>query len=464
MIRMASVEQALALIAEQAAARLLGPETIPLAACLRPRPRRPRCRTGLPAPRRCLRHGWLRRPLRRHEAMNAELKVIGESRAGVPWSGKRRRARSRPHLHRRDHARGRRSRPHPGRHQTRRRRPRSDARLEQPKPENIRRTGLDFTKGATLVPAGHAMTEGAISLAAAGNAGHVTVRKAPRIGVLANGDELAEPAASSQTGQVVNSIQPALIALIRRWGADPRRSRRQPRRRSRRPQAPLLDPMRCHRLDRRRLRRRLRCRPHRLRRGRLHARVREGRRETRQAHLVLDTQHHARPRPPRQSRRRDGHRATLPAPPDRSRSLEPLLLEHHRNAPTRNRHSPPTGNREEYLRAVLTLDAEGRARIRAAEKQDSSLLSPFLTANALIRRPINSPAAAAGDLVDIVMLAMKWYGRPGSNRHGPYGPTDFKSGASTSSATPARPRVHAYCEPKGKPAATFCIRLPGALA
>ena len=65
---------------------------------------------------------------------------------------------------------------------------------------------------------------------------------------------------------------------------------------------------------------------------------------------------------------------------------------------------PKTGNREEYLRAILTIDAEGRANVQAAENQDSSLLSPFLTANALIRRPPGSTAVAEGDLVDIVML------------------------------------------------------------
>ena len=75
--------------------------------------------------------------------------------------------------------------------------------------------------------------------------------------------------------------------------------------------------------------------------------------------------------------------------------------------PTQRAHTatplPKTGNREEYLRAILTLDAEGRANVQAAENQDSSLLSPFLTANALIRRPPNTPAAAQGDLVDLVM-------------------------------------------------------------
>src|SRR5262249_31224289 len=51
---------------------------------------------------------------------------------------------------------------------------------------------------------------------------------------------------------------------------------------------------------------------------------------------------------------------------------------------------PKTGNRTEYLRAILTLNEDGRAIVAAAENQDSSLLSPFLTANALIRRPANA--------------------------------------------------------------------------
>jgi molybdopterin molybdotransferase len=65
---------------------------------------------------------------------------------------------------------------------------------------------------------------------------------------------------------------------------------------------------------------------------------------------------------------------------------------------------PAAGNREEYLRAILSIDATGAARITAAENQDSSLLSPFLTANALIRRAPGAAAAPAGALVDIVML------------------------------------------------------------
>jgi molybdopterin molybdotransferase len=77
-------------------------------------------------------------------------------------------------------------------------------------------------------------------------------------------------------------------------------------------------------------------------------------------------------------------------------------------SPTQRAHTTraiaPTGAREEYLRAVLTIGPDGRATITAAENQDSSLQSPFLTANALIRRTPNAPAAPAGDLVDFVVL------------------------------------------------------------
>ncbi len=65
---------------------------------------------------------------------------------------------------------------------------------------------------------------------------------------------------------------------------------------------------------------------------------------------------------------------------------------------------PATGGREEYLRAVVALERDGRSNVRPADDQDSSLISPFLSANALIHRPPASPAVAAGDLVEVLWL------------------------------------------------------------
>jgi molybdopterin molybdotransferase len=62
------------------------------------------------------------------------------------------------------------------------------------------------------------------------------------------------------------------------------------------------------------------------------------------------------------------------------------------------------GAREHYLRARLDDDGQGQAIVRAFEQQDSSLLSVFASANALIRMEPNAPASPAGTLVDVLPL------------------------------------------------------------
>jgi molybdopterin molybdotransferase len=65
---------------------------------------------------------------------------------------------------------------------------------------------------------------------------------------------------------------------------------------------------------------------------------------------------------------------------------------------------PANGPREHYLRALLETDEEGRLAVRAFEDQDSSLISVFAAANALIRLPPDAPALMAGALVDVLPL------------------------------------------------------------
>jgi len=65
---------------------------------------------------------------------------------------------------------------------------------------------------------------------------------------------------------------------------------------------------------------------------------------------------------------------------------------------------PANGPREHYLRALLEVDREGRQTVRAYDDQDSSLISVFGAANALIRQPADSPALAAGALVEVLPL------------------------------------------------------------
>jgi molybdopterin molybdotransferase len=399
MIRMASVEQALDRIATHAHQRALGPETIPLAAVEGRRLAEPVvAQVNQPPADVSAMDGYAVR----HADMKlgATLKVSGESRAGTPFSGS-----LNP---------GEAIRIFTGAHvpkgadhiliqeDTKREGDAVTVTFEQPNPENIRRAGLDFARGKELVPAGHIMTEGAISLAAAGNVGRVVVAKAPRIGVLANGDELVAPGTELAPGQVVNSIQPALLALIRRWGAIP------------------LD-LGLSRDTEEDVRQRLSTSCDVI--------VSIGGASVGDYDVVRSAfaaegfapifeKVAVKPGKPTWFSAKDKTLALgLPGNPAAAMVTAQLFLRPLIDAltsapvstqPAQRAHTatalPKAGNREEYLRAILSLDAGGLAHVQAAENQDSSLLSPFLTANALIRRAPNTSAAAAGDLVDIVML------------------------------------------------------------
>ena len=65
---------------------------------------------------------------------------------------------------------------------------------------------------------------------------------------------------------------------------------------------------------------------------------------------------------------------------------------------------PANGPREHYLRAHLSSDVAGQQTVRAFEQQDSSLLSVFAAANALIRQMPGAAAIAEGALVDVLPL------------------------------------------------------------
>ncbi len=66
---------------------------------------------------------------------------------------------------------------------------------------------------------------------------------------------------------------------------------------------------------------------------------------------------------------------------------------------------PANDLRQDYLRARLVVGDDGRLLADPLDSQDSSLLSRFARAEALIVRPPFAPAAEAGDAVDVVRLA-----------------------------------------------------------
>ena len=63
----------------------------------------------------------------------------------------------------------------------------------------------------------------------------------------------------------------------------------------------------------------------------------------------------------------------------------------------------PNGPREHWMRAKLSYEG-GSVLAEPYRDQDSSLVSVFAAADALVRRPGGSPALQAGDLVDILSL------------------------------------------------------------
>jgi molybdopterin molybdotransferase len=60
---------------------------------------------------------------------------------------------------------------------------------------------------------------------------------------------------------------------------------------------------------------------------------------------------------------------------------------------------PENGPREHYMRATLNA-----VNVTLADRQDSALLSVLTTADALVVRPPNAPAARVGDTVDYILL------------------------------------------------------------
>ncbi|NEU13896.1 molybdopterin molybdotransferase MoeA [Methylobacterium sp. BTF04] len=85
----------------------------------------------------------------------------------------------------------------------------------------VRRAGLDFREGDVLLRTGETLDARRIALAAAGGHGRVSVRRRPRVAILATGDELVAPGETAAWDQIVASNSLALAALAREAGAEP---------------------------------------------------------------------------------------------------------------------------------------------------------------------------------------------------------------------------------------------------
>jgi molybdopterin molybdotransferase len=94
------------------------------------------------------------------------------------------------------------------------------ARFSRPvrKDNAIRRTGDDVVAGAALLPAGTRLGPAQIALLAASGHGSVLARAAPRVAVIATGNELSEPGSPLVPGRIWESNSYMLAAAVRQAG------------------------------------------------------------------------------------------------------------------------------------------------------------------------------------------------------------------------------------------------------
>ncbi|RED42363.1 molybdopterin molybdochelatase [Rhodopseudomonas thermotolerans] len=85
---------------------------------------------------------------------------------------------------------------------------------------HIRPAGIDFSEGEVLLRHGHRLSDRDLALAAGMNHPALPVHRRPRLAMLATGDELVMPGATPAPGQIVYSNGYALRALARAEGAE----------------------------------------------------------------------------------------------------------------------------------------------------------------------------------------------------------------------------------------------------
>ncbi len=92
---------------------------------------------------------------------------------------------------------------------------------ESPIGENIRRAGEDIAMGETVLTAGTRIGPAELGMLAALGVIDVPVTRAPRVAIIATGDELVDAATPPGPGQLVDSSAHAVTAMIRDAGGIP---------------------------------------------------------------------------------------------------------------------------------------------------------------------------------------------------------------------------------------------------
>jgi len=279
--------------------------------------------------------------------------------------------------------------------------------LEAPRPlrTNVRAAGVDFKAGDLLVRGGTRLHARHVALIAAAGVGAVNVTRQPRIAVLPTGNEIVQPGMRAAPEQIFDSVSFGLGAMIEDWGGKPIRISARPDETAAIAAAiePSLDAVDlvviiggasvgAYDL----------VKPSLARLG-----------------LAIAVQRIAiRPGKPTWFGTIGGKPVLgLAGNPAAAmvcaqlflRPLVHALLARESDAIASvaarlDGEVGDSGANECYLRALVRTDAEARRWARPFDDQDTSLVSVFAAANALIRRPAGARAAGSGTIVEVMLL------------------------------------------------------------
>jgi molybdopterin molybdotransferase len=268
---------------------------------------------------------------------------------------------------------------------------------------NIRAAGGDFRAGATLLQRGERLDPWRLSLAAAAGRAELTVARRPRIAVLSTGEEIVQAPARPGPFQIYNSGTPGLAAMIAAWGGQPVAARP-----VRDDLDATIEAMRAAESDLLVTIGGASVGDHDLVRAAAGALGLE----LKVASIAI------RPgKPTFFGTLSDGRRLLgLPGNPASAfvcaeLFLKPLIASYLGALPqprliTARLETPLAANgpREHWMRAKLGY-AHGEITVQPYRDQDSSLVTVFAIADALLRRPSGAAAAEAGELVEVLPLA-----------------------------------------------------------
>jgi molybdopterin molybdotransferase len=274
-----------------------------------------------------------------------------------------------------------------------------------PKGRHIRPKGQDFVSGDMVLRAGERLDAGRLTVAAAMNHAELPVLERPRIAILATGDELLPPGSTPGPDQIIASNTYGVAALARENGADvidlgivgdSRDAISAAVERAAAENADVLVTLGGASVG-----------DHDLVQSTLIS-----------CGMTLDFWRIAmRPGKPLMVGTLNAmHVLGLPGNPVSSLVCSLLFLEplarKLAGLKARNRSAralsteplPANDKRQDYVRARLSLDADGRLLATPFSRQDSSMMQVFAKSDCLIVRPPNAPPVAAGAPCEILVL------------------------------------------------------------